>query len=289
MATQFDAIVIGTGQAGPALAARLSGAGMKVAVIERNRFGGTCVNTGCIPTKTLVASAYVAQVSRRAAEYGVTIGAPVQVDMKRVKARKDEIAGRSTRGVEDWLRGLENGSVYRGHARFEDARTVRVADELLQAERIFVNVGGRALVPKMPGLDQVPYLTNSSMMDVDFLPEHLIIVGGSYIGLEFGQMYRRFGSKVTIVEMGERLIAREDPEVSEGVREILESEGIEIRLMHLGSQARRPDRPGSRLRRRGTSSGRVASADRRRARAEHRRPRIGKGRCGNRQGGLHQG
>jgi pyruvate/2-oxoglutarate dehydrogenase complex dihydrolipoamide dehydrogenase (E3) component len=230
MATQFDAIVIGTGQAGPALAARLSGAGMKVAVVERNRFGGTCVNTGCIPTKTLVASAYVAHMARRAAEYGIAAGAPVRVDMKRVKARKDEIAGRSMRGVEDWLRGLKNGSVYHGHARFEDAHTVRVNDELLQAERIFVNVGGRALVPKMPGLDQVPYFTNSSMMDVDFLPEHLLIIGGSYIGLEFGQMYRRFGSKVTIVEMGERLIAREDPDVSDGVREILASEGVEIRL-----------------------------------------------------------
>ena len=230
MAAPYDAIVIGTGQAGPALAARLSAAGMRVAVIERGRFGGTCVNTGCIPTKTLVASAYAAQLARRASEYGIDIGSRVQVDMKRVKARKDEIAGRSNRGVEDWMRGLKNGAVYQGHARFEDAHTVRVNEELLQAERIFINVGGRALIPKMPGLDQIRYLTNSSMMDVDFLPEHLLIVGGSYIGLEFGQMYRRFGSKVSIVEMGERLIAREDPEVSDAVREILEREGIDIRL-----------------------------------------------------------
>ena len=230
MAAHFDAIVIGTGQAGPALAARLSGAGMKVAVIERSRFGGTCVNTGCIPTKTLVASAYAAHLARRGAEYGVIIDAPVRVDMKRVKARKDEIAGRSTRGVEDWVRGLENGAVYHGHARFEAPHRLRVNDEQLEAEKIFINVGGRALVPKMPGLDQVPYLTNSSMMNVDFLPEHLIIVGGSYIGLEFGQMYRRFGSKVTIVEMGERLIAREDPDVSEAVRDILEKEDIQVRL-----------------------------------------------------------
>ena len=230
MAARYDAIVIGTGQAGPALAARLSAAGMRVAVIERGRFGGTCVNTGCIPTKTLVASAYAAQLARRASEYGIDIGSRVQVDMKRVKARKDEIAGRSNRGVEDWMRGLKNGAVYQGHARFEDAHTVRVNEELLQAERIFINVGGRALIPKMPGLDQIRYLTNSSMMDVDFLPEHLLIVGGSYIGLEFGQMYRRFGSKVSIVEMGERLIAREDPEVSDAVREIFEREGIDIRL-----------------------------------------------------------
>ncbi|UIF91034.1 FAD-containing oxidoreductase [Cupriavidus sp. UYPR2.512] len=230
MAQGFDAIIIGTGQAGPALAARLAGAGMKLAVIERARFGGTCVNTGCIPTKTLIASAYAAQLARRAAEYGVTIGGPVAVDMKQVKARKDEISGRSSNGVEQWMRSLENGTVYQGHARFESAHSVRINGELLEADRIFVNVGGRALVPPMPGLDQVPYLTNSSMMEVDFLPEHLIIVGGSYIGLEFGQMYRRFGARVTVVEKGPRLIQREDEDVSQAVREILEGEGIEIRL-----------------------------------------------------------
>jgi len=230
MAQGFDAIIIGTGQAGPALAARLAGAGMKLAVIERARFGGTCVNTGCIPTKTLIASAYAAQLARRAAEYGVTIGGPVAVDMKQVKARKDAISGRSSNGVERWVRGLENVTVYQGHARFESAHSVRVNGELLQADQIFVNVGGRALVPPMPGLDQVQYLTNSSMMDVDFLPEHLVIIGGSYIGLEFGQMYRRFGARVTIVEKGPRLIQREDEDVSQAVREILEGEGIEIRL-----------------------------------------------------------
>ncbi|EON20652.1 mercuric reductase [Cupriavidus necator] len=230
MAQGFDAIIIGTGQAGPALAARLAGAGMKTAVIERARFGGTCVNTGCIPTKTLIASAYAAQLARRAAEYGVTIGGPVAVDMKQVKARKDEISGRSSNGVEQWMRGQENVTVYQGHARFESAHSVRVNGELLEADRIFVNVGGRALVPPMPGLDQVPYLTNSSMMEVDFLPEHLIIVGGSYIGLEFGQMYRRFGARVTVVEKGPRLIQREDEDVSQAVLEILEREGIEIRL-----------------------------------------------------------
>jgi pyruvate/2-oxoglutarate dehydrogenase complex dihydrolipoamide dehydrogenase (E3) component len=242
MTAHFDAIVIGTGQAGPALAARLSAAGMKVAVVERNRFGGTCVNTGCIPTKTLVASAYAAQLARRSAEYGVAIGGSVQVDMKRVKARKDEIAGRSTQGVENWVRGLKNGAVYHGHARFEGPRAVRVDGELLEADKIFINVGGRALVPQMPGLDQARYLTNSSMMDVDFLPEHLIIVGGSYIGLEFGQMYRRFGSKVTIVEMGERLIAREDSDISQAVKEILEAEGIEVRLNAKCISAHKTDR-----------------------------------------------
>lgn len=230
MAQGFDAIIIGTGQAGPALAARLAGAGMKTAVIERARFGGTCVNTGCIPTKTLIASAYAAQLARRAAEYGVTIGGPVAVDMKQVKARKDEISGRSSNGVEQWMRSLENGTVYQGHARFESAHGVRVNGELLEADRIFVNVGGRALVLPMPGLDQVPYLTNSSMMAVDFLPEHLIVIGGSYVGLEFGQMYRRFGARVTVVEKGPRLIQREDEDVSQAVREILEAEGIEIRL-----------------------------------------------------------
>ena len=239
MSTRFDAIIIGTGQAGPALAGRLSGAGMKVAIIERNRFGGTCVNTGCIPTKTLVASAYAAQLARRAADYGVAIDGPVSVDMKRVKARKDEIAGRSNKGVESWLRGMKNCTVYQGHARFESPRTVRVNEEILETEKIFINVGGRALVPSMPGLDQVSYFTNSTMMEVDFLPEHLIIVGGSYIGLEFAQMYRRFGSQVTIVEMGPRLISREDEDVSKAIQEILAGEGISIRLNAKCISARR--------------------------------------------------
>ncbi|MEA3120019.1 MAG: hypothetical protein QOI13_3289 [Paraburkholderia sp.] len=230
MTQHFDALIIGTGQSGPALASRLSGAGMKVAIIERARFGGTCVNTGCIPTKTLIASAYAAHLARRSREYGVAIEGPVAVDMKQVKARKDQISGRSSRGVEEGVRGLANGTVYRGHARFESARAVRIEGELLEADRIFINVGGRAQIPPMPGLDQVPYLTNSSMMDVDFLPEHLIVVGGSYVGLEFGQMYRRFGSRVTIVEKGPRLIAREDEDVSQAVREILENEGIDIQL-----------------------------------------------------------
>ncbi|HSA88166.1 MAG TPA: FAD-containing oxidoreductase [Nitrospira sp.] len=230
MARHFDAIIIGTGQAGPALAARFAAAGMTVAIIERHKFGGTCVNTGCIPTKTLVASAYAAHAARRGAEYGFDVTGDVRVDMKRVKARKDEVSGRSNRGVEDWLRGLNNCTVIQGHARFESSNTVVANDEVLQADKIFINVGGRASVPAMPGIQDVPFLTNSSMMDVDFLPEHLVIIGGSYIGLEFGQMYRRFGSEVTIVEMGPRLIGREDEDVSETVREILEAEGVQVRL-----------------------------------------------------------
>jgi pyruvate/2-oxoglutarate dehydrogenase complex dihydrolipoamide dehydrogenase (E3) component len=188
------------------------------------------VNTGCIPTKTLVASAYAAHVARRGAEYGFAGNGDLQIDMKRVKARKDEISGRSNRSVEKWLRGLKNCTVVQGHARFQSPRTVVVNDEVLEADKIFVNVGGRASVPAMPGIHDVPFFTNSSMMDVDFLPEHLIIVGGSYIGLEFGQMYRRFGSEVTIVEMAPRLIGREDEDVSQAVAEILEAEGIGVRL-----------------------------------------------------------
>ena len=230
MSRHFDAIIIGTGQAGPSLAARFSAEGMAVAIIERHKFGGTCVNTGCIPTKTLVASAYAAHVARRGAEYGFVIDGDVRVDMKRVKARKDEVSGRSNRGVEDWLRGLKNCTVLQGHARFQSPNTVALKDEVLEANKVFINVGGRASVPEMPGIDDVSFLTNSSMMDVDFLPKHLVIVGGSYVGLEFGQMYCRFGSEVTIVEMGPRLISREDEDVSQAVREILEAEGIQIRL-----------------------------------------------------------
>jgi pyruvate/2-oxoglutarate dehydrogenase complex dihydrolipoamide dehydrogenase (E3) component len=226
----FDAIIIGTGQAGPSLAARFADAGMTVSIIERHKFGGTCVNTGCIPTKTLVASAYAAHLARRGAEYGFAANGDLQIDMKRVKARKDEISGRSNRSVEKWLRGLKNCTVIQGHARLQSPRTVVVDDEVLEAREIFINVGGRASVPAMPGIQEVPFFTNSSMMDVDFLPEHLIIVGGSYIGLEFGQMYRRFGSEVTIVEMAPRLIGREDEDVSQAVAEILEAEGIGVRL-----------------------------------------------------------
>ena len=225
----FDAIIIGTGQAGPALAARFAAAGRTVAIIERHKFGGTCVNTGCIPTKTLVASAYAIHVARRGAEYGFATG-DVRVDIKRVKARKDEASARSTKGVEDRLRGMTTCTVIQGHARFESSNTVVVNDDVLQADKIYINVGARASVPDMPGVHDVPFLTNSSMMDIDLVPEHLVIVGGSYVGLEFAQIYRRFGSDVTIVEMGPRLIGREDEDVSQAVRDILVAEGVQIRL-----------------------------------------------------------
>jgi len=227
---RFDAIIIGTGQAGPPLAARFSAAGKTVAIIERQKFGGTCVNTGCIPTKTMVASAYAAHVARRGAEYGFSVNGDVRVNMKRVKARKDAVSGRSNKGIEEWLRGLKNCTVIQGHARFQSSNTVVVNEEVLQADKIYINVGGRAVVPEMPGIHDVPFLTNSSIMDIDFLPEHLVVVGGSYVGLEFAQMYRRFGSEVTVVEMGPFLIGREDQDCSEAVREILEAEAIHIRL-----------------------------------------------------------
>src|SRR6266480_2030782 len=230
MATKYDAIVIGTGQAGPSLAVRLADTGMKVAIIERKRFGGTCVNNGCIPTKTLVASARAAHVARRAGDYGVTIPGSIAVDMKKVKMRKDAVVRHSSEGLKKWLRDTQNLTVIEGHARFADAHRVRVGDELLEADKFFINVGGRASIAPLRGIDQVSYLDNSTMMDVDFLPEHLIVVGGSYVGLEFAQMYRRFGSEVTIVERGPRLIKREDEDVTENIKTILEGEGIKIRL-----------------------------------------------------------
>lgn len=230
MKRQYDAIVIGTGQAGPPLAQRLTAAGKKVAVIERARFGGTCVNTGCVPTKTMVASAYAAHMAHRAVDFGVLIDGPVSVDMKRVKARKDEISGKSRITVETWLRKMPNCTVYTGQARFQSPHEVRVGDDTLTAEWIFINVGGRAVVPDIPGVNEIEYLTNSSMMDVDFLPRHLIIVGGSYIGLEFGQMFRRFGSEITIVEKGPRLISHEDEDVSAAILDIMKQEGIDVRL-----------------------------------------------------------
>jgi pyruvate/2-oxoglutarate dehydrogenase complex dihydrolipoamide dehydrogenase (E3) component len=226
----YDAIIIGTGQAGPSLARRLAGSGMKVAIIERSRFGGTCVNTGCTPTKTLVASAYAVHLARRGAEFGFSAAGEIAVDMKRVKARKDHVVGLSNSGVERSLTTLKNASVYRGHARFVSPHEVEVGTEILGADRIFINVGGRATVPDMPGLDGVEYLTNSSMVDLDFLPQHLLVVGGSYIGLEFGQMYRRFGSAVTIAEMGPRLVGREDEDVSAELAAFLTREGIDLRL-----------------------------------------------------------
>jgi len=225
-----DAIVIGTGQSGPALARRLVAAGQDVAIIERKLFGGTCVNTGCTPTKTLVASAYAAFLARRAGDYGVTIGGPVGVDMKAVKARKDAVVEPSRLGVERSLKTLEGCTVYEGHARFIAEKKVAVNGSELAADRIFINVGARAAIPPIAGLEHVPYLTNSSMMDIDFLPAHLIILGGSYVGLEFAQVYRRFGSEVTVIELAPRLIAREDADVSQAVADFLKEEGIDVRV-----------------------------------------------------------
>lgn len=230
MATPYDAIIIGTGQAGPALAERLTGTGLKVAIIERGLVGGTCVNTGCTPTKTMVASAYAAHLARRAAEYGVIIEGQVGVDMKRVKARKDAVAGGSRAKVESWLKGMKNCTLHRGQARFESPHEVSVGTTRLAADRIFINVGTRARIPPMPGIDQVKYLTNSTLLDVDVLPPHLVIVGGGYVGLEFGQIYRRLGSEVTIIEMGPYLAKHEDEDVSTAIQKILEREGIKVQL-----------------------------------------------------------
>jgi pyruvate/2-oxoglutarate dehydrogenase complex dihydrolipoamide dehydrogenase (E3) component len=226
---QFDAIIIGAGQAGPSLAGRLTGAGMKVALVERALFGGTCVNTGCTPTKTMVASAYAAHLARRAREYGVVIEGAIKVDMAAVRARADGVVARSRAGVESWLGAMPGCTVVRGHAAFESPTGVRVGGDVLSAQRIFINVGGRASVPPLPGIGQVPHLDNSSILALDRLPEHLVVVGGSYVGLEFAQMYRRFGAAVTVVEMKPHLIAREDPEVSTAIEEILHGEGIAVR------------------------------------------------------------
>src|SRR6476661_2081109 len=227
--TKFDAIIIGAGQAGPPLAGRLAEAGHTVAVVALTFVGGTCVNYGCIPTKTLVASAHAAHVARRSADYGVGTGS-VTVDMAKVKSRKDKVMLDDRHGVEGWLEGMKGCTLIRGHARFEGAHLVRVDDQLLEADRIFLNVGGRAVVPDIPGLSDVDFLTNVGILDLDTLPEHLVIIGGSYIALEFAQMYRRFGARVTVVEHGPRLTSREDEDVSATIKEILEADGIAVEV-----------------------------------------------------------
>jgi pyruvate/2-oxoglutarate dehydrogenase complex dihydrolipoamide dehydrogenase (E3) component len=244
MAQKFDALVIGAGQSGPSLAVRLAQAGQRVALVERRGLGGTCVNDGCIPTKTLIASARAAWVARHAAQFGVLIEGEVSVDMKRVKARKDEVVQASIDGLGRWIAGTKGLELISGHARFEGASSLRVGERLLEADRVFLNVGARALVPDIPGLREGPYLTNSSIMDLDALPEHLIILGGSYVGLEFAQMYRRFGSQVTVIERARRLITRDDEDVSAEVLRILELEGIAV---HVSATALRVERNGSRV------------------------------------------
>jgi pyruvate/2-oxoglutarate dehydrogenase complex dihydrolipoamide dehydrogenase (E3) component len=234
MTESFDAIVIGAGQAGPALAVRCGKQGLKTAIIERHRFGGTCVNNGCVPTKALVASARAAHVARTAGNFGVAVDGPVRVEMARVKARKDGIVQQSRDGVRAWLDGAPNVTVIEGHAQFAASHRVRVrtgvGDHELEAPRIFINVGGRAAVPDLPGIADVPFLNNERIMHIDQVPAHLIVVGGSYIGLEFAQMVRRFGSRVTVVEAGPRLIGREDEDISAALHDILKAEGIEFRL-----------------------------------------------------------
>ncbi|MGB8408196.1 MAG: FAD-containing oxidoreductase [Mycobacterium sp.] len=230
-ATAFDAIIVGAGQAGPPLAGRLTESGQTVAVIERKLVGGTCVNYGCIPTKTLVASAYAAHLARRGAEFGISTG-EVAVDMTKVMDRKDGIVTADRTGVESWLEGMDGCTLLRGHARFVDPHTLQVGDQTITAERIFLNVGGRASVPDIPGLADVDYLTNVGVLELDTVPRHLVIIGGSYIGLEFAQMFRRFGAEVTVIERGPRLASREDDDVCIAIKGILEREGITI---HLGS------------------------------------------------------
>ena len=226
MTQHFDAIIIGAGQAGPSLAGRLAGAGRKVALIERKHIGGTCVNTGCMPTKAMVASAYAARVVARASEYGVSLSGTSAIDFARVMARKDNVRFNARESNEDWLAGMENCTVIRGHARFENAHTISVGEDRFTADQFFINSGGRASIPDYPGLSDIPYLTNVSLLDLQNLPQHLAIIGGSYIALEFAQMFRRFGSDVTVIERGNRLIAHEDEDVSVAVKDILAAEGV---------------------------------------------------------------
>ena len=225
----FDAIIIGAGQAGPSLAARCSREGLKTALIERGAFGGTCVNVGCVPTKTLVASARAIHQARRGAEFGFDAG-EIRVEMARVMARKDQLVRQSSEGVEKWLRGLANTEVITGNARFIAPHSVQVGERQLKAPRIFLNVGGRSVRPQIEGIDDVSTMDNVSIMELATVPRHLVIVGGSYIGLEFAQMMRRFGAQVTVIEKAKRLLAREDEDVSDGIRKILENEGVRFEL-----------------------------------------------------------
>ena len=225
----FDAIIVGAGQAGPAIAARCSREGLKTAIIERHHFGGTCVNVGCVPTKTLVASARAIRLAQRGAEFGFDV-TDLRVDMARVIARKDAIVAKSREGVEAWMRGLKGTEVIVGDARFAGPATLEVGGRRLSAPRIFINVGGRAVRPALPGIDTVTTLDNVSVMELDAVPDHLVIVGGSYIGLEFAQLMRRLGAAVTVVERSARLLPREDPDVSDGIRDILQAEGVRFEL-----------------------------------------------------------
>ncbi|WP_250534087.1 FAD-containing oxidoreductase [Caballeronia sp. AZ10_KS36] len=244
MSEHFDAVVIGTGQGGSPLAVRLAQSGKRTAVIERHLFGGTCVNFGCTPTKTYVASARAAHVARTAAKYGVDIGGPITVDMARVKARKDEVIGASRDSIEQWLNQTPNVTVFKGHARFTGPHALFIEGSdgethEIDAGMIFINTGTRAAVPTIDGLDSVPYLTNSNVLELTHVPEHLVIVGASYIALEFGQMFRRFGSRVTLLVRGERILTREDADIARAIQDVLVREGIEFRF---GAEPQRVER-----------------------------------------------
>jgi pyruvate/2-oxoglutarate dehydrogenase complex dihydrolipoamide dehydrogenase (E3) component len=231
MNRSFDAIVIGAGQAGPFLAAKFAAAGKSVAIIERHLFGGTCVNAGCTPTKTLIASARIAHDARRAGDFGVELPAsPVTINMHAVHARKESVVEASRSGLENWLGGMQNCTIFKGHARFESAQSVSVAGDTLTSDQIFINVGGRPRIPAFPGMADVPFLTSTSLLGLAELPAHLIVIGGSYVGLEFAQMYRRFGSDVTVIEKEPRLLSHEDIEVAAAIQAALEAEGIQVRL-----------------------------------------------------------
>ena len=292
MSRKYDAIVIGAGQAGPFLAARFAGAGKSVAIIERHLLGGTCVNAGCTPTKTLIASARIAYDARRARDYGIELADPgVTVNMRAVHARKERVVGASRSGLENWLRGMQNCSLYKGHASFESARSVSVGGEILTSAQIFINVGGRPRNPALAGSDGVPFLTSTSLLELEDLPPHLIIVGGSYVGLEFAQMYRRFGSDVTIIEKEPRLLPREDVEVAAAIQGVLEAEGIQIRLGARMYTTGPPERVGHRkreLRRGSSASHRLSRTHGGRADAQHRRLEPRQGRRGDRSRRIHQ-
>ncbi len=225
---KFDAIIIGSGQAGTPLVFKLAANGKKVAFIEKEHFGGTCLNVGCTPTKTYVASARRMFEANNGDYLGVEIPSGVKINLPKVKARKDKLIKKSVDGIDSGLKNTSNITVYKGTASFVGHKKILINGEEIEAEQIFINVGGRARVPKE--YEDISPLTNSEILQLDEIPEHLIIIGGSYIGLEFGQMFRRFGSKVTIVEMNKTIIGREDKEVSETIQNVLESEGVEFRL-----------------------------------------------------------